>query len=407
MIEPYSKDIEEQMQELYNRLPEKNRRLYAGVEALKFPYGGISYIAGLFGCSRDTVSVGIKELAEAETLPKNRNRKTGGGRKLTLEKEPDINEVFLILLKDHTAGDPMDETKKWTNLTCAKIGSLLAEEGFKVSRNIVRKLLKKNDYVKRKALKKKAAGGHVNRNAQFENITKLRALYTAAGNPVISVDTKKKELIGNLFRDGKVYTTKTVEVYDHDFPSLAEGVAVPHTLYDMERNEAYVNIGTSRDTSEFSCDSIRYWWYTYGILYYPLATSILLLMDGGGSNSSRHYIFKQDLQALVEEIGIEIRIAHYPPYTSKWNPIEHRVFPHITRELSGMILTSHVFMKELIENTTTKAGLKVFACIFNKVYETGRKVVEGFKESMRIVFDKHLRQWNYVAIPEATISGVA
>ena len=205
-------------------------------------------------------------------------------------------------------------------------GSLLAEESFKVSRNIVRKLLKKNAYVKRKALKKKAAGGHVNRNAQFENITKLRALYTAAGNPVISVDTKKKELIGNLFRDGKVYTTKTVEVYNHDFPSLAEGVAVPHTLYDTERNEAYVNIGTSRDTSEFSCDSIRHWWYTYGSLYYPLATSILLLMDGGGSNSSRHYIFKQDLQALVAEIGIEIRIAHYPPYTSCGIPLSTGYF---------------------------------------------------------------------------------
>ena len=177
---------------MYNRLPEKSRRLYAGVEALKFLYGGISYIAGLFGCSRDTVSVGIKELGEAETLPKNRNRKAGGGRKLTLEKEPDINEVFLVLLKDHTAGDPMDETKKWTNLACAKIGSLLAEKGFKVSRNIVRKLLKKNDYVKRKALKKKAAGGHVNRNAQFENITALRALYTAECNPVVSVDAKKK-----------------------------------------------------------------------------------------------------------------------------------------------------------------------------------------------------------------------
>ncbi len=390
------------MRELYSRLPEKSRRLYAGVEALKLLYGGISYIAELFGCSRDTISLGIKELAEAETLPKNRNRKAGGGRKLALEKEPDLNDVFLALIKEHTAGDPMDETKKWTNLTCAKIGSLLAEKGFKVSRNIVRKLLKKNDYVKRKALKNKAAGGHVNRNAQFENIAELRTLYTSAGNPVISVDTKKKELIGNLFREGRVYTTETVEVYDHDFPSLAEGVAVPHTLYDIDRNEAYVNIGTSRDTSEFSCDSICHWWRTYGITYYPLASSILLLMDGGGSNSSRHYIFKQDLQALADEIGIKIRIAHYPPYTSKWNPIEHRVFPHITRELSGMILISHLFMKELIEKTTTKAGLKVFACIFNKVYKTGRKVVEGFKESMRIVFDEHLKQWNYTAIPGAT-----
>jgi len=157
----------------------------------------------------------------------------------------------------------------------------------------------------------------------------LRALYTAAGNPVISVDTKKKELIGNLFRDGKVYTTKTVEVYDHDFPSLAEGVAVPHTLYDTERNEAYSTLEQAVTPASFPV--IRF--VTVVHLWKPLlssATSILLLMDGGGSNSSRHYIFKQDLQALVEEIGIEIRIAHYPPYTSKWNPIEHKVFPHIT-----------------------------------------------------------------------------
>lgn len=283
----------------------------------------------------------------------------------------------------------------------------MAQENFKVSRTIVRKLLKKNGYVKRKALKKKAAGGHINRNAQFERISELRTLYEAAGNPVVSVDTKKKELIGNLFREGKLYTTETIEVFDHDFPSLAEGVAVPHTVYDTQRNEAYVCIGTSRDTSEFACDSIRHWWYNYGILYYPLATSILMLMDGGGSNSSRHFIFKQDLQALAAEIGIEIRVAHYPPYTSKWNPIEHRVFPHITRALQGAVLTSRLLAKELIEKATTKAGLKVFACIFNKVYETGRKVVDGFKESMRIVFDKYLGQWNYVAVSEITTLVVA
>lgn len=279
----------------------------------------------------------------------------------------------------------------------------MAQENFKVSRNIVRKLLKKNGYVKRKALKKKAGGGHVNRNAQFERIAQLKALYAAAGNPVVSVDTKKKELIGNLFREGKVYTTETIEVFDHDFPSLAEGVAVPHTVYDIKRNEAYVCIGTSRDTSEFACDSLRHWWYTYGRVHYALATSILMLMDGGGSNSSRHFIFKQDLQALAAEIGIEIRVAHYPPYTSKWNPVEHRVFPHITRALQGVILTSHLLTKELIEKATTKAGLKVFACIFNKVYEIGRKVAEGFKKSMRIVFDKHLGQWNYVAVSETPL----
>ena len=239
----------------------------------------------LFSCSRNTIRRGINELKEKATIPKKRDRKAGGGRKQVIQKQTDINDVFLSILKEHTAGDPMDETKKWTNLTCAEIGVLLAEEGFKVSRNIVRKLLKKNDYVKRKALKNKAAGGHVNRNAQFENITALRALYMAAGNPVLSVDSKKKEQIGNLFREGKVYTTETVEVFDHDFPSLAEGVAVPHTLYDMERNEAYVNIGTSRDTSEFSCDSIRHWWYTYGhgkfVLPRKASTSQNLLANSG------------------------------------------------------------------------------------------------------------------------------
>lgn len=403
MIKNYLPEIEEQMQELYNRLSEKNRRLYAAIEALKLPYGGITYIANLFNCSHNTIQVGIRELNEEETLAQNRDRKKGGGRKSSLEKHPDINEVFLLLLKEHTAGNPMDETQKWTNLTCANISDLLAKNGFKVSRNIVRKLLKNNGYVKRKPLKKKAGGGHLDRNAQFENIDELQATYSANGNPIVSVDTKKKEKIGNLSREGKIYTTETIEVFDHDFSSLAEGVAVPHTVYDQARNEAYVTLGTSRDTSEFACDSLRHWWYNYGILYYAQATSILMLMDGGGSNSSRHYIFKQDLQALADEIGVEIRIAHYPPYTSKWNPVEHKVFPHITRALQGVVLTSHQLTQELIETATTKSGLKVFACILNKVYETGRNVAKGFKESMPIVFDKHLKQWNYVAIPEKQI----
>tara|TARA_B110000881_G_C18532257_1_gene493762 strand:+ start:120 stop:1346 length:1227 start_codon:yes stop_codon:yes gene_type:complete len=407
IIKPYTIEIEKQMQELYSRLPEKSRRLYAGIEALKLGYGGISYIAELFFCARDTVSTGITELAEKEMLSQNRSRKKGGGRKPVLEKKKNINEVFLALVKEHTAGDPMDESRKWTNLTRAEMSVLLAEKGFKVSRNIVRKLLKVNGYVKRKPLKNKAGGGHINRNAQFVRIAELRSLYEAKGNPVVSVDTKKKEAIGNLSREGKIYTTETIEVFDHDFPSLAEGVAVPHTIYDIKRNEATVNIGTSRDTSEFCCDSIRHWWYSNGIVNYPFASTILMLMDGGGSNSSRHYLFKQDLQALANEIGVEIRIAHYPPYTSKWNPVEHRVFPHITRALQGMVLTSHQLTKELVEKATTKAGLKVTACIFNQVYEIGRKVADGFKKSMKILFDESLSQWNYVAIPQEGVSEVA
>ncbi|SJM92815.1 transposase [Crenothrix polyspora] len=401
-LTPYSPEIERQMQEMYVRLSEKDKRLYAGVEALKLPYGGVSYIAELFGCSRNTVMRGIIELRGQEIIPRKRDRMAGGGRKQTvgIKDKGDIDEVFLLILKEHTAGNPMDEKVKWTNLTKANIAELLVKEGLKVSRNIIVKLLKKHGYVKRKPLKKKAGGGHVDRNAQFERIAELRKLYKSEGNPVISVDTKKKELIGNLSRNGKIYTTETIEVYDHDFTSLAEGVAVPHTIYDIAQNKAYVTIGTSRDTSEFACDSIRQWWSNHGKFIYLTATSILMLMDGGGSNSSRHYIFKQDLQALADELGIDIRVAHYPPHTSKWNPIEHRVFPHITRAMQGMVLTSHELTKELIETATTKAGLSVVACILNKVYLTKRKVAAGFKESMRILFDSVLGRWNYVATPK-------
>ena len=189
-------------------------------------------------------------------------------------------------------------------------------------------------------------------------------------------------------------------MYDHDFPYLADGVVIPHTIYDLGDNIAYVNIGISKDTSEFACDSIKLWWQNYGQYQYPNSTSILMLADSGGSNSCRHYIFKEDLQKLVDEIGIEIRVAHFPPYTSKWNPVEHRVFPHITRSLKGVILRSYKFVKELIENTATKTGLKVKAHIVEKIYQTGRKYSDNFKETIKIVSDDFLGQWNYKAIPE-------
>lgn len=192
-------------------------------------------------------------------------------------------------------------------------------------------------------------------------------------------------------------------MFDHDWPSLAEGVAIPHGLYDLTDNVGYIQIGTSHDTSEFACDSIRYWWNTYGKRRYPLADSILLLCDGGGSNSSRYYIFKQDLQALVNELGIEIRIAHYPPYTSKYNPIEHRLFPHVSRVCQGVIFDSVQTIQQLMATATTRTGLKVFTTILDKTYQTGRKVAEDFKSNMKIVFDEFLPQWNYTAKPELQV----
>ena len=207
-------------------------------------------------------------------------------------------------------------------------------------------------------------------------------------------------MIGLLYRAGHLYTQQEIQVFDHDWPSLAEGVAIPHGLYDLNLNIGYVQIGTSHDTGEFACDSIRYWWEHYGAIQYPEANSILLMCDGGGSNSSRHYLFKQDLQALVNELGIEIRIAHYPPYTSKYNPIEHRLFPHLTRACEGVIFETVEIVKDLMEKANTKTGLKVFATVLDKIYKTGRKVTEEFRQTMEIVFDDYLPQWNYTAKPQ-------
>ena len=205
-------------------------------------------------------------------------------------------------------------------------------------------------------------------------------------------------MIGNFFRSGKLYTQETIRVNDHDFPSCSEGKVIPHGLYDINRNVGYMTLGMSADTSEFSCECIREWWLTYGCVDYVEATSLLLLCDCGGSNNARYYLFKEDLQRLADELNIEIRIAHYPPYTSKYNPIEHRLFPHITRACKGVIFKNIELVNELMAQAKTTTGLKVFSTILNKTFKTGRKVADNFKETMKIQFDSYLPQWNYVAI---------
>lgn len=206
-------------------------------------------------------------------------------------------------------------------------------------------------------------------------------------------------MIGNFYRNGKLYTQEQVHVSDHDFRSDAQGMAVPHGLYDMTRHLGYLTIGTSHDTSEFACACIRLWWLTYGMVDYPDAHELLLLCDCGGSNNARHSIFKQDLQTLADELGIAIRIAHYPPYTSKYNPIEHRLFPHVTRACQGVVFKTFDIVQEFMSKTSTKTGLKVFTSILDRVFETKRKVEDNFKQNMTICFDQYLPQWNYVAFP--------
>lgn len=188
-------------------------------------------------------------------------------------------------------------------------------------------------------------------------------------------------------------------MHDHDFPSLGKGKAVPHGLYDIYRNIGYITLGTSHDTSEFACACIRNWWTEHGKSEYPQADAVLLLCDCGGSNNARYFIFKEDLQKLLDELDIEIRIAHYPPYTSKYNPIEHRLFPHITRACEGVVFKSIDIVNEVIRKTKTSTGLKVFTSVLDQVFETGRKAADGFKENMKIKFDEFLPKWNYVAVP--------
>jgi hypothetical protein len=297
----------------------------------------------------------------------------------------------------------MREAVKWTDLTRREISARLAERGTPAGRRVVKRLLKRHGYVRRQARKSQTMGRrHPDRNAQFENITRLKREFLAAGDPVVSMDTKKKELLGNFYRAGRLYTREAIGVFDHDFPSAASGVVIPHGLYDVGKNLGHVNLGTSRDTSQFACDSLARWWERHGRGQYPSAKRLLLLCDGGGSNSASRYVFKEELQKLAERLGLEIRVAHYPPYCSKYNPIEHRMFPHVTRACQGVVFHTVQVVKGLVEKTRTSTGLAVTVDVIDKAYETGRKCAAGFKQNMKIIFDDLLPKWNYRTVPPVT-----
>jgi hypothetical protein len=320
-----------------------------------------------------------------------------------IEFDPAIEANFQKVLEDHTAGDPMRPEVKWTNLSRRQIARRVTDLGTRVSRHVVSQLLRKHQYRRRKALKKKTMGPHhKDRNAQFENIARFKKGYLKLGLPVVSIDTKKKELMGNFYRDGVIDTQETIETNDHDFGSAGVGVVIPHGIYDVGRNRGYVHLNTSHDTSELACDSIAAWWDQQGRTDYPRAKKLLVLCDGGGSNSATMYLFKEDLQKLANRLGIEIRVAHYPPYCSKYNPIEHRLFPHLTRACRGVIFRTLKTVQYYMAKAETTAGLKVTVNILDKAYQTGRKYAAGFKKSMKIVFDKILPKWNYRAVPELT-----
>ena len=288
----------------------------------------------------------------------------------------------------------------WTNLSLRELQRRLIDMGTPASRRVIRRLLRQLKLGRRTARKKKSMGHHPDRNAQFDNIAQLRRQYEDAGDPVISIDTKKKELLGNYHRAGVTYTEQTVETFDHDFVRDGQGKLIPHGIYDVGHNHAHINLNTSHDTGELCCDSIAAWWQEHGRLAYPQAQRLLILCDGGGSNSATQYLFKEDLQQLANRLKVELRVAHYPPYCSKHNPIEHRVFPHLTRACQGVILHTVEIARQFMERAKTSSGLRVTVGLLEKVYATGRKYAADFKATMKIAFDDHLPKWNYRALPQ-------
>ena len=310
-----------------------------------------------------------------------------------------MNAAFLEIVRPYTAGDPMKIGARWTNRSLREIAAELKRRGFRVRVPVVRQLLHQNGLGRRQALKKRSFKHHPHRDPPFENSARLRALYESAGNPIFSIDTQKKELIGDWYRDGRAYTEETIDTLDHDFPSSSSGAIYPHCRYDLQRNHGHIHLGISHDTSAFACDSIAFGWEHYGHPHYPQATSLLLLCDGGGRNSASRYVFKYGREPLADRIGLEIRVAHDPPYKSKYHPIEHRFFPHVTRACQGVIFTSVATAIEPMAKTRTNQGLTSSVPLLKGEYPTGEKAPQNYKKNMRIVFDEELPKWNYRAIP--------
>ncbi len=288
----------------------------------------------------------------------------------------------------------------WTNLTLTDITQRLAELETVVSTHIVEQLLQQEGYHRRKAQKILSMGQSKDRDAQFQNIERLKQQDLDSGDPILSMDSKKRELIGAFYRPGRLYTRQVLAAFDHDFASSAKGVVIPHGLYDPRLNRGYVHLGISHDTSAFACDCVADWWERFGGRQYPEAKSLLLKCDGGGSNSASTYLFKADLQELVNRLGLEVRVLHYPPYCSKYNPIEHRLFCHLSRVCQGVMFSSVELVRQLMSGARTRTGLSVVVDIVDKVYETGRKVAEEVKQGLNLLRDTFLPKLNYRILPQ-------
>jgi transposase len=382
---------------------ERMRRLFVAAEATALGYGGISLVAKATGVSRMTIHEGIKELAErtpGETAT-DHIRKKGGGRKKATESHPELKETLQQLVEPSTRGDP-ESPLLWTCKSLRVLAEELAAHGYEVSYPVVGQLLKDMGYSLQANSKVLEGSQHPDRNAQFEYINAQAKEVMAAGNPVISVDAKKKELVGEYHNKGQTWRPKgdPEKVKVHDFVDPTLGRANPYGIYDIQDNNGWVSVGADHDTASFAVESIRRWWHAMGKERYTQATEIMITADGGGSNSRRSRLWKLELQSLANELGMKIHVNHLPPGTSKWNKIEHRMFSHISMNWRGKPLISHETIVTLIANTRTKAGLVIRAELDKNLYPTGIKVSEDAFNAINITPAEFHGEWNYSIAPK-------
>jgi transposase len=394
---------EERIQNMLPMLDERQRRLYLANEAKAIGYGGISQVSKVSGVSRVTITQGMAEINSEGYQPQaqSRCRKKGGGRKTIEAKNPDIIRELEKLLEPYTKGDPMNPLK-WTSKSLRKLEEALAQKGYTVSDTAIAEILKKLGY-SLQANKKDLAitPSHPDRDAQFEHINKTALEHMLAGQPVISIDAKKKENIGNFINGGAEYRRRRepVKVLDHDFPLKELGKATPYGIYDIMKNAGFVNVGISGDTAEFAVESIKKWWLKMGRKTYQEAGSIYITADSGGSNGVRVRLWKVKLQELSNELGLTLKISHFPAGTSKWNKIEHRLFSFISKNWRGKPLVSLAVIVNLIGATKTEAGLKVKCVVDYSEYKKGVEVSDEELAKVNMIKDDFHGDWNYSIIP--------
>ena len=388
-------------------MDEKMRRLWAAGEAKAIGWGGVCLVSAATGLSRTTITAAMKEAANmrssrASSKMVNRIRRPGGGRKMLTKQNPRLLQNLEELLESSTRGDPQSPLK-WTCKSTSKLQAELQAHGHTVGVRKVAYLLHDLKYSLQSNRKTLEGASHPDRNAQFEHINNQTKSFQARGLPVISVDTKKKELIGPYRNVGREWHAKgePEKVLVHDFPDKELGKGIPYGVYDLTANHGWVSVGMDHDTAEFAGETIRRWWLQMGQKEYPKATEILIMADGGGSNGSRSRLWKVVLQRLANEIDRNIFLCHFPPGTSKWNKIEHRMFSHITQNWRGRPLTSHEVMVNLIGNTTTKKGLKIKAELDKKQYPVGIKISNKELAAINIQKDSFHGEWNYKISPQS------